>query len=375
MIGPKTVALWVSSIVLLLLVVSSATGSLVLRQGGSLGPQSPHGSDNGGLPRLLAVTATLREGYSAKCNLEKNPQFAAYDPVNHYVYVSSLANYITVLNSTVTNGACGVKTNIKLPAGAAPAGIAYAPADGQLYVADSHLNQVYVINGTKVVNTITNATCQASVFTCAFTEPFAVAYDPDKGEIMVTNSGADNVTVVDANAFQGGDYSITTGGSVPDGIAYSPSGDVMEVSNWGSNSVSWFTAQYSQAPVVSSIPVGTEPIGIVADPFLSIYGYSYVTNYGSNNVTTIAPNGALGYAPSISVGQGPISIVFDQANLHVYVSNHFSRDVSVIGGAPGSVIKTITLPKTAYPEGLVYDDENGEVYAIDGGTDTMYLIS
>ncbi|MCI4365290.1 MAG: YncE family protein [Thermoplasmata archaeon] len=378
--GERRRLLWgvtivVSVGVVLLMLTSGAQGPTV---GGGIQAPASHvrqGPIHGSLPGLLALSAQLHAGYSAKCGVKTNPQFAAYDPVNHYVYVSSLSNYVAVINDSITSGACHVKTNIALPAGAAPEGVAYAPIDGQIYVADNRLNQVYVINGTKVVGTITNTTCQLSVFNCAFTEPYAIAYDPDDGHLVVTNAGADNVTVIGPLSFQGADYSITTGGSVPDGVAYSPGGDAMVVTNWGSNDVSWFAAQYSQTNPVGTIPVGTEPVGVAADPFLAITGYCYVANYGSNNVTTIAPNGVLGFAPSIAVGQGPVSIVFDQANLRMYVTNHFTHDVSVIGGDPGSVLKTINLPSATYPFGAVYDEEHADVYVIGLGTSSVYVVS
>ncbi|MCI4372437.1 MAG: YncE family protein [Thermoplasmata archaeon] len=361
-------------VVVLLVITGGAMGPVANRGDGPTGAPSHSGSGHGTLSGLLALTAKLHTGYNAKCSVKTNPQFAAYDPVSHYVYVSSLANYVAVINDTVANGACNVKTEIPLPAGAGPEGVAYDPNDGQLYVADSHLNQVYVLNGTKVVGTITNTTCSHSVFNCAFTEPFAIAYDPDDARMLVTNSGADNVTVIGPLSYQGGDYSITTLGSVPSGIAYSPSQDVMEITNFGSNDVSWFDAQYSQSPTVALIPVGDEPYGIAADPFLAIDGYSYVTNFGSNNISIIAPGGVLGYAPAIPVGQGPSGIVFDQANLRMYVTNYYTHNVSVIGGDPGAVLKTINLPTGAFPLGVVYNEEHGEVYVVSLGTSTVYVV-
>jgi DNA-binding beta-propeller fold protein YncE len=359
----------------LAVLASNALAPIEVGTGGGNVASPRNGAGHSALSSFRAVTRELQAASPAKCAVKPSSEFAAYDPVNHYVYVSSLANYIVVLNSTVTGGTCNVKTNIKLPAGAGPEGLAFAPSDDQVYVADSNLNQVYVINGTKVVATITNITCLHSSFHCGFSEPFAVAYDPDDGQILVTNSGAANVTAIGTGPYNGLVYGIQTGGLIPDGIAYSAAGDVMIVTNWGSNDVSWFGAQYSQTPAVSSIPVGAEPIGVAADPFLAVYGYSYVTNYGSDNVTTIAPNGVLSSPNSIPVGSGPVSITFDQSNLRMYVANHFSDNVSVIGGAPGAVVRSIKLPNSSYLEGIVYDDENGDVYVVGTGNQDIYVLS
>jgi DNA-binding beta-propeller fold protein YncE len=359
----------------LALLTSTALGTTSNGSTGGAWASPRNGAGHSGLSGFNAVSRQMHAAYSAKCGVKTNPEFAAYDPVNHYVYISSLANYVVVLNDTVSNGACHVKTSIKLPAGAGPEGLAFAPSDDQIYVADANLNQVYVISGTKVVATVDNITCLHTFFHCGFSEPFAVAYDPDDGEILVTNSGAANVTAIGTGPFNGVDYGIQTGGLEPDGIAYSAAGDVMIVSNWGSNNVSWFDAQYSQSPTVHSIPVGDEPVGVAADPFLAVYGYSYVTNYGSGNVTTIAPNGVLSSPNSIPVGNGPVSITFDQANLRMYVSNYFSDNISVISGAPGSVVKSIKLPSGVYPEGVVYDDFDSDVYVVGLGTNEVYMLS
>ncbi len=354
---------------------SVALQPIVAPSGGGQASVPRNGAGHSGLSGFRAVTQQLHAAYSASCGVKPSSNFEVYDPVNHYTYVSSSSNYIIVINSTISNGACEVQRDIKLPAGASPEGMAFAPSDDQVYVADADLNQVYVVNGTKVVATITNITCLHTFFHCGFSEPFAVAYDPDDGQIIVTNSGGSNVTAIGTGPYNGVDYAIQTGGLTPDGIAYSAAGDVMIVSNWGSNDVSWFDAQYSQSPSVNLIPAGIEPVGIAADPFLAVYGYSYVTNYGSNNVTTIAPNGVLTAPNSIAVGSGPISLAFDQTNLRMYVVNHFSNTLSVIGGAPGSVIKTIKLPNNSYPEGIAYNDFNGDFYVLGTGTGEVYVIS
>jgi YVTN family beta-propeller protein len=59
----------------------------------------------------------------------------------------------------------------------------------------------------------------------------------------------------------------------------------------------------------------------------------------------------------------------------MYVANHFSDNVSVISGAPGSVVKSIKLPSGVYPEGIAYDDSDSDVYVVGEGTDEVYVLS
>jgi len=84
----------------------------------------------------------------------------------------------------VINGANNtVIANITV--GTKPAGVAYDPSNGYIYVADSSLYTVSVINGTTVIANITVGPI-----------PVGVAYDPSNGYIYVANSGSNTVSVI-----------------------------------------------------------------------------------------------------------------------------------------------------------------------------------
>ncbi len=223
------------------MLAGGALAPSVIGVGGPISaPHSP-GSFPPGLGGRVAIPPPPSTGITAKCVVKSSPVFDAYDPVNHYVYVSTLSGYVVVLNDSLANGACHVKTNIALPSGAAPRGLAFDPSDGQMYVVDGALNQVYIINGTKLKDTISNSSCASSFLGCHFNAPHGIAYDPDDGFMYVTNQGDGTVTSMAPSDEYVLDGTFSIGGHVPTEIAYSPFDDQMVVTDYGSNELSAFS--------------------------------------------------------------------------------------------------------------------------------------
>jgi DNA-binding beta-propeller fold protein YncE len=360
------------------LVLLMAGGAVAPSAVGSAGhthasPGAPPRSGGTIRTNIVAVSSI-----SARCAVKSSPTFDAYDPVNHYVYVSSLAGYVTILNTSLSGGACHVKANVKLPSNSEPEGLAFDPSDGLMYVADAHLNQIYILNGTSLKYTISNTSCAASFFGCSFYTPWALAYDPDDGVMYVTDQGSGSVTGLAPNDAYRLDFTFSIGGVSPSGIAYSPFDDQMMVSDYGSGELSVFTGYSSSSPAVSNTPVGSNPYGIAYDPYiagaLANAGTAYVVNYGSSNVTVTCAICA-GGVDSIAVGTGPIAEAFDEANLHMYVTSYVSHTVSIIGGYYGSVLKTISLPVGSYPAGITYDEYTNNLFVVGFGTGTVYVVS
>jgi YVTN family beta-propeller protein len=75
--------------------------------------------------------------------------------------------------------------------GIEPAGVAYDPSNGYIYVTNYGSDTVSVINGA--TNTVI-ATISVGI------EPAGVAYDPSNGYIYVTNYGSDTVSIISAPA-------------------------------------------------------------------------------------------------------------------------------------------------------------------------------
>jgi YVTN family beta-propeller protein len=111
------------------------------------------------------------------------------NPVTNQVYVTN-SNIGTV---TVINGATNATTSVTV--GTVPYAVAVNPVTNTVYVANSSSNTVTVINGA------TNATTSVTVGTV----PVAVAVNPVTNQVYVANwnNGSGTVTVIDVDGTQG----------------------------------------------------------------------------------------------------------------------------------------------------------------------------
>lgn len=119
--------------------------------------------------------------------------------------------------------------------------------------------------------------------------PVGVVANYDETDLMVTNSGSDNISVVS-------------------------------------------TVNYS---VLDSIPVGSDPVAIAEGPFVGVNNSTeefYVANENSSNITVIDDWAVAG---SIPVGQGPDGIAYDSSSGLLYVANRDSDNVTVISKHSG----------------------------------------
>jgi DNA-binding beta-propeller fold protein YncE len=204
------------------------------------------------------------------------PFAMAYNPVNNLVYVTDLdvksPGYVTLLNATSLAYMGLVAT------GSYPAGVAYDPQNGYMYVA----NAASAANGGASVTVISNRTVIATI-TGGMATPLAVLYDPANGRIYVSDQNLVDpivgwVTVISGTKEVG---TIGVGGG-PFGEAYDPESGYILTTNSGTNNVSVITGSGS---VVATLDVGNTPYEPVYDPG---NGLIFVTNGNSDNVSVIA---------------------------------------------------------------------------------------
>jgi DNA-binding beta-propeller fold protein YncE len=284
------------------------------------------------------------------CAVGSNPHFAAYDPVDHEVYVPNSGSS----NRSILNGTCSVVATISFPSGAVTYAAGFDPTNHYVYVTDYGLNQVYFISGTKLVTTIRSA---------SFDEPLGVAFDPGDAIMAVVNRGTDTVTLIFGTTV---DFTITVG-SGPVMFGYDPYYGRFLVSNFRSDNVTSLNATFPGAEACNmNIPVGTEPFGIAFD---SADSQDYVANEGSNNVTVIFGNGA--QAGSVSVGTAPREAVWDQAKLAVCVTNYGSGNVSEIRGL--HVVGTVTGPSGSEFLGSAYDEATDQLFVTGYNDGEVYV--
>ncbi|MGA9170802.1 MAG: YncE family protein, partial [Nitrososphaeraceae archaeon] len=76
-----------------------------------------------------------------------------------------------------------------IPVGDGPHGIAYDPANGQIYVANTFSNNISVIDGSKnsVISTIRVGA-----------NPYGVVYNPANHDIYVANYSSNTISIIHA---------------------------------------------------------------------------------------------------------------------------------------------------------------------------------
>ncbi|MHB8177884.1 MAG: beta-propeller fold lactonase family protein [Vulcanimicrobiaceae bacterium] len=288
-------------------------------------------SNPAGATLTATVTPTMASGAS--------PLTAAAD-----IFSGSATLYVAnYSNNTVTayssQGAQQTLTG-SFPGLSSPTGIAYDPANGWLYVANSN-------------NTVTAYSSQGAQQTLTGTfpnliDPAGIAYDPANGWLYVANS---NNTVTAYNA-QGAQQTLI--GTFPNlnfpwGIAEDPANGWLYVANYGNNTVTAYDAQGVQQALPSgSFPGLNYPVGIAEDP---ANGWLYVASHGNSTVTAYTAQGAQqtlssGSFPSLN---GPAGIAEDPANGWLYVVNNAGNTVTAYDAQGAQQTPTGTFPNLNGP--------------------------
>jgi YVTN family beta-propeller protein len=200
-------------------------------------------------------------------------------------------------------------------------------------------------------------------------DPVAIAEGPLVGvnnateEFYVANENSSNLTIIDNMSVAG---SIAVGQG-PDGIAYDWSSGLLYVANLESDNVSVVNG----TRVVASIPVGLAPVGVAWNP---ANGYIYVANSGSNNVSVLNGTAVIG---SIPVGVDPTAVWYYRWFGDVEVSDTGSNNVSWISGLS---LRT-SFPVGVGPAGGVYlqgisaDAGEGPVFVTNSGSNNVSVLN
>ena len=228
--------------------------------------------------------------------------------------------------------------------------------------------------GASMPTTGTSVPASRSVVTTipVGTSPSGIAFDSENGSLFVTDSGSNNVTVIDGatNKVTG---SIGGVGQEPGAIAFDSSNGYLYAtsvnSSYPASAVALINGSTNKA--VGSIPIyyPSDP-SLVGIAFDVKNGHVYVSttsnagpNAGTNNVTVI--NGATNsVSGSIYVGPGDAEsasgVGVDTENGNVYVANSLGDNVTVIDAATDEVIGSVRTGDDV--GGVGFDSANGCVY-------------
>lgn len=162
------------------------------------------------------------------------------------------------------------------------------------------------ISDFTVVQAIAMAACSGTA-----AAPAGVAIDETRSLAVVTNSGCNNIAVINLNPGSGfGTVTTASVGTKPTGVAVIPRLGLGVVANNGSGTASIVNLNSATPTIISSPTVGTNPNGVAIN---SETGQALVVNTGSNTLSSFDLNKAIGSttAPTVATSgtdQNPLAV-------------------------------------------------------------------
>jgi YVTN family beta-propeller protein len=120
--------------------------------------------------------------------------------------------------------------------------------------------------------------------------------------------------------------------------------------------------------VTATVPVGTLPVGVAVTPDGK---HVYVTNAFSNNVSVIRTAANMVVA-TVPVGTFPFGVAVTPDGTHAYVTNSNSNTVSVIATATKTVVATV--PVGTNPGGVAVTPDGTHAYVANSNSNTVSVI-
>lgn len=328
-----------------------------------------------------AVTATIIVGYA--------PNGVAYDSAKNEIFVACtgpiLANNGNETSQAGSDSVYVISDKDNSVVTSIPfASVPYSyGAYGAAY--DSGQGEVFVTNNDGVVAVISDASNSIIAnITTGQAYPQGVVYDSAKGEIFVANEGVSGnagvVSVINdaSNAIAA---NITVGVSPAAPVYDSGTGQIF-VPN-GDGTVSVISDTSSTVIQTITLPTGDVPACACYDPakseiFLAYY-HPYVEGQGSYSYMVLSDST---YNQIANINQtdasGVGSLAYDPSNGEIFAANGASNFVTVISDSTNSILGTINVPAIdyiAWPQGLAYDSAKSEFFVSNYQLNTVSVIS
>jgi YVTN family beta-propeller protein len=270
---------------------------------------------------------------------------AALDPENGYLYVPTTADQVQVLNAA--NGASVGTVDV----GSDPSSAAICSGPNAIVVTNSGSNNVTIINATD------NAT-----------RTVTVGGDPQQvvctgSAAFISNADTDTLSVL--NATSGQVIATLRLGDAPWAMAYPPSLDVV-LSAGGQGLYELGTSSGSE---VANVTVGPNPQSIV---FAPTTGRVYVSNAGDGTLSTLTTS-PLRVSATSSVGDDPIGVAFDNDTGQLVVALAGSAEAEVVSPLTGSALST--TPVGGFPDGVLFDPDDNALYVTNFGSANVSVLS
>lgn len=292
-----------------------------------------------------------------------------FDPVNGYLYVTNFgSNNISVIDATTNR----VVSTIPMPYGIGP--IVADTQTGVVYTGDA-VSTVYGINSsTDRIEwriSLVNAGCP---YGCA---PDPQTYDAANGDIYVTDTGNNNVSVIHGSTAA----MWMPVGSGPNGAAYDSANGDIYISNEGSclSCMNLTVINGSANRVVGQVSGSGGGPGVAYD---GSNGEIFVCENGDQpgfaNAVTVVNGATNQVVASIPISTACQAAVYDPVNDYVYITDRSApggRDqsnVTLVDPAANRIV--LTLPAQLGPTGIAFDSANHKVYVADSDTNNITIL-
>jgi YVTN family beta-propeller protein len=299
--------------------------------------------------------------------VNQHPLDFAFNTANNQVY---LGHASTGLMSVIDGQSNGVIKIIPI-SNTYFYGLAYNPTNQHMYVA----NDTGPVGSVAVIDPSTGTLIKSIP---VGDSPVQTLYNPFNGFIYVTDTNSQRVEVIDAST----NTVIKTipVGIGPIGMAYNANNHNVYVANSNQFSSSVSVIDSTSNSVIKTIPIPGSPWRIT---FNSNNGNMYVTLIGAKNVAVIdgSTNTVIKTIPmpvfppypgSPFGGTSVGSIVYNPFNNFVYVSHMNSEYVTGIDAATDTVTKTIKVGH--YPFTVGYLSTNHNIYVANHDSNTVSVI-
>ncbi|MDW5551992.1 PKD domain-containing protein [Methanosarcina sp.] len=180
----------------------------------------------------------------------------------------------------------------------------------------------------------------------------------------ITNSESNSVSVIDATTNK-----VTTTipvGSNPIGVTINPNGTKVYVVNARSSDISVIDTATNS--VVATVRAGNFPQGIVVSPNGKKV---YVTNRYSNNVSVI-DTGANTVVSTLNTGKSPAGVAVSPDGKKLYVTNYEDNAVSIFDTTTKTVITTISVGRG--PKEIAVTPDGTRVYVANSDSESISVI-
>lgn len=256
-----------------------------------------------------------------------------------------------------------------------PATAAYDPGRGEVFIADSETNHVYVLSAADdriVANISFGALC---------VNPFGVVYDPLTHQILVSEIGGGGVALISDRTNNVTGFVNLTGGG-PMFIALDTGqNEVFSTDVNGNISVPSLTTG-STVATISSDKSG-QPLSIAYSPAL---GDLFVANNGGQTATISEISGTSdSVVATLSVNcngpppggslELPLGILYDPDNGLVYTSFNLCGSLSEVDGTSGTQVGTLPLGGLSFGGALTYDNVTGTIWVSGWTQDILVGVS